>query len=454
VRITVHPGRVVGGEAMVPGDKSIAHRWLILAATARSGSVLRDLPVALDVRSTARCLAQLSPSTRPSLEAWASGPSERAETDGFTWDGPGAGSTRSEVAVEAEGRQGLREPSSPLDCGNSGTTMRLLSGVLAAAPFRTVLTGDDSLRSRPMERVAGPLREMGADVRTAEGHAPVEIEGASLHGIRHTPSVPSAQVKGAVLLAGVAASGETTVAEPAVTRDHTERALAHLGAPVLIEPGRVTVSAFQHEGFEASVPGDVSSAAFLAAAAALTGAELVVHGVGLNPTRTRYLEVMRRMGVEIELRVCREELGEPVGDLVIGPCTGLTGTTVEERELPLVIDEVPVLAALAAHAVGETRFTRAGELRVKESDRLTGIAQAIRSLGGQAGVEGEDLIVAGGGLAGGAASSGGDHRMAMAAAVAALAASGDSVIESMEAADVSFPGFIGTLRALGAGLGG
>jgi 3-phosphoshikimate 1-carboxyvinyltransferase len=223
---------------------------------------------------------------------------------------------------------------------------------------------------------------------------------------------------------------------------------------VLIEPGRVTVSAFQHEGFEASVPGDVSSAAFLVAAAALTGAELVVHGVGLNPSRTRYLEVMRRMGVETELRVTTEELGEPVGDLVVGPCTGLTGTTVEERELPLVIDEVPVLAALAAHAVGETRFTRAGELRVKESDRLTGIAQAIRSLGGQAGVEGEDLIVAGGGLAGGAAGSGGDHRMAMAAAVAALAASGDSVIEGMEAADVSFPGFVGTLRALGAGLEG
>jgi 3-phosphoshikimate 1-carboxyvinyltransferase len=454
VRIRVHPGRAVGGEAAVPGDKSIAHRWLILAATARGRSALSDLPVALDVRSTACCLAQVSPPARPSLEAWASRASERAETDGFTWDGNGAGSARSEVVVEAEGRSALREPSSSLDCGNSGTTMRLLLGVLAGAPFGAVLTGDDSLRSRPMERVAAPLREMGAGVRTADGHAPVEIAGGSLHGIRHAPSVPSAQVKGAVLLAGIAASGETTVVESATTRDHTERALAHLGAPVRVERERITVSAFQHEGFEGSVPGDVSSAAFLVAAAALTGAGLVVRGVGLNPSRTHYLDVMRRMGVRIELRLATEELGEPVGDLVVGPCTGLTGTTVEERELPLVIDEVPVLAALAAHAIGETRFARAGELRVKESDRLSGIAEAVRSLGGQAGVGGDDLIVAGGGLAGGSVDPRGDHRMAMAAAVAALAASGDCVIEGMEAAEVSFPGFSGMLRALGAGLEG
>lgn len=454
MRISVHPGVRVGGEATVPGDKSIAHRWLILATTARGKSVLHDLPVGVDVRSIARCLARLSPSAQLSLERWGSRASQAPETDRFTWDGLGLGRRRSEVRVEAEGRSRLREPSSPLDCGNSGTTMRLLCGVLAAAPFPAVLTGDQSLRSRPMERVAVPLREMGAGVRTVEGHAPVEIEGGRLHGIRHVSSVPSAQVKGAVLLAGVAASGETTVVESAATRDHTERALLHLGAPVRIGQGRISVSSFQHGGFEASVPGDVSSAAFLAAAAALTGAELVVRGVGLNPSRTRYLEVMRRMGVESEFRIAGEELGEPVGDLLIGPCAGLTGTTVEERELPLVVDEVPVLAALAAHARDETRFLGAGELRVKESDRLTGIAEAIRSLGGRADVDGDDMIVAGGGLTGGRVSSRGDHRMAMAAGVAALAASGDSVIEGMEAADVSFPGFVGTLRSLGAGLEG
>jgi 3-phosphoshikimate 1-carboxyvinyltransferase len=360
------------------------------------------------------------------------------------------GPSKSEVRVEGEGRHGLAEPGDALDCGNSGTTLRLLSGVVAAAPFRTVLTGDASLASRPMERVANPLREMGASVRTTDGHAPVDIEGARLRGIRHRPAVASAQVKGAVLLAGLAAAGETTVEEPATTRDHTERALAYLGAPVRTEPGRVSVSAFQHDGFGAAVPGDVSSAAFLVAAAALTGGELVVHGVGLNPTRTRYLDVMARMGIRTERHQTGEHLGEPLGDLVVLPCSGVTGTAVEGAELPLVIDEVPVLAAVAAHAVGETWFVGAGELRVKESDRLAGLAAGIRSLGGHAGVEGDDLVVAGGGLGGGEVSSGGDHRMAMAMAVAALAADGPSVIGGMEAAEVSFPRFVPLLRALGA----
>jgi len=333
--------------------------------------------------------------------------------------------------------------------------MRLLCGVLAAAPFASVLTGDESLRSRPMERVAEPLRAMGAVVETSGGRPPIVVEGRPLRGIRHEPSVPSAQVKSAVLLAGLAAEGETTVIEPVPTRDHTERALAALGAPVRPdEAGGVTVSAFQHDGFEAAVPGDVSSAAFLVAAAALTGGELVVRNVGLNPTRTHFLDVMERMGIEAEQRVAREELGEPVGDLVIARCDGLSGVTVEGSELPLVIDEVPVLAALAAHASGESWFLGAGELRVKESDRLNGTANAIRGLGGGAGVEGEDLFVGGGGLAGGRADARGDHRMAMASAVAALAARAECEIEGMESAAVSFPGFAQTLAALGARIEG
>ncbi|HEY7513111.1 MAG TPA: hypothetical protein VIC87_01470, partial [Vicinamibacteria bacterium] len=202
VRVTVSAGSSIRGDVAVPGDKSIAHRWLILAATARGSSVLRDLPVSLDARSTARCLASVCAPARPPLEAWASGTADREETDRFTWDGRETGRPKSEVRVEGEGRRGLAEPAGALDCGNSGTTLRLLSGVVAAAPFRTVLTGDESLASRPMERVAGPLREMGASVRTTDGHAPVEIEGARLRGIRHRPAVASAQVKGAVLLAG------------------------------------------------------------------------------------------------------------------------------------------------------------------------------------------------------------------------------------------------------------
>jgi 3-phosphoshikimate 1-carboxyvinyltransferase len=262
--------------------------------------------------------------------------------------------------------------------------------------------------------------------------------------------VPSAQVKGAVLLAGTAAEGETVVEEPAPTRDHTERALAALGGPVRVADGEVGVSRFQHEGFSATVPGDLSSAAFLVAAAALSGRPLIVVDVGLNPSRVHVLEVLRRMGVRTRAETGAQQLREPVGVLEVEPCEGLRGTTVAASELPLVIDEVPVLALLAAHAREETRFVGAGELRVKESDRLGGVAEAIRSLGGAAAVDGDDLVVAGGGLEGGTASSGGDHRRAMALAVGALGARRPVSIDGMEAADVSFPGFLATLASLGA----
>lgn len=333
--------------------------------------------------------------------------------------------------------------------------MRLLAGVLAPCPFETVLTGDESLRARPMERIADPLRRMGAAVETAEGCPPISVRGAKLHGIRHAPTVPSAQVKGAVLLAGLAADGTTTVVEPVPTRDHTERALAHLGAPVRVtEDGEVSLDAFRHEGFSARVPGDVSSAAFLVAAAALTGGGLTLERVGLNRSRTAFLAVMERMGVRTRTRVDDTELGEPVGRLEVLSCRGLRGTTVDPSELPLVIDEVPVLTALAAHADGDTRFLGASELRVKESDRLGGLARAVRALGGHAAAETDDLVVAGGGLDGGRVDPGGDHRMIMALCVAGLAARSAVEVEGVEAADVSFPGFVETLRALGARIGG
>jgi 3-phosphoshikimate 1-carboxyvinyltransferase len=328
--------------------------------------------------------------------------------------------------------------------------MRLVAGVLASCPFASRLTGDESLSARPMERVAQPLRRMGASVETTDGHAPMVIEGGPLLGIAHACAVPSAQVKSAVLLAGLAAEGETSVEEPAQTRDHTERALEHLGASVRFDGRRVTIEQFAHGGFAASVPGDVSSAAFLVAAAALSGRELTIPGVGLNPSRTHLLEVLHRMGVGTSIEVAGHELGEPIGVLEVQVCRGLVGTTITEDELPLLIDEVPVLAMLASHASGETWFLGAGELRVKESNRLGGVSDAIRALGGGAGVEGDDLVVAGGGLGGGRVSSGGDHRMAMALAVAALAARGPVTIEGMEAAEVSFPGFVGALAHLGA----
>ncbi len=456
MRVRIEPGGRVQGEAEVPGDKSIAHRWLILAATARGRSRVTGLPRSLDVLATARALAELSSArTRPPLDALASRPAGEAEGPGLTVDGSvGSGRSAGEVVVEAEGRDALVPPIGPLDCGNSGTTMRLLAGILAAAPFSSVLTGDDSLSGRPMERVAVPLREMGATVETTDGHSPLEVHGSVLRGIRYEVPVPSAQVKGSVLLAGVAAEGETEVVEAVQTRDHTERALETLGASVRHLERGVGVSRFQHGGFEAAVPGDISAAAFLLVAGALTGGTVNVTRVGLNPSRTRFLAVLARMGVRIDERVMGAQLGEPVGELALRSVGDLTGTDVSATELPLVIDEVPVLAAIAAHAAGETRFRGGGELAAKESDRLAGLAQVIRDLGGEAKVEGDDLIVSGGGLPGGSVDAHRDHRMAMAAAVACLRAGSPCEIEGMEWAAVSFPGFVPLLRALGAQIEG
>jgi 3-phosphoshikimate 1-carboxyvinyltransferase len=403
------------------------------------------------VRSTAACLALVSERGRPALEAWVRNGSAATEGHGSTWNDDASDGPSTALEVEGEGRSALTEPGAALDCGNSGTTMRLFAGMLAAAPFRSVLVGDASLSTRPMERVAAPLREMGATVTTAAGHAPLEIAGGPLYGISCTLPIPTAQVKGAVLLAGIAAEGETVVIERAATRDHTERALAALGAPVSVDGTTITLQGvYQHDAFAATVPGDVSSAAFLVAAASLTGSELTVRGVGLNPSRLHFLRVLERMGVRVDIRPTGEELGEPVGDLWVAPGAELRATQVAASELPLVIDEVPVLALMATHARGETRFMGAAELRAKESDRLTGVADGVRALGGHVDVEGDDLVMPGLGLRGGVADSRGDHRLAMAFAVAALAADAPSEIEGIEAADVSFPGFVETLRALGA----
>jgi 3-phosphoshikimate 1-carboxyvinyltransferase len=354
------------------------------------------------------------------------------------------------LTLEGDGRNALRQPEGGLDCGNSGTTMRLLAGLAAGLPFRTELTGDESLRSRPMDRVAEPLGMMGARIVTDRGHAPLVVRGGRLRGIRYALPVPSAQVKGAILLAALSAEGETTVVEPASTRDHTERALLALGAPVRSSDGEVTVGAFQLGGFEARVPGDPSSAAFLLGAAAVCDSPIRLRDVGLNPTRTRFVDVLARMGLGAEIVETDSWVGEPVGNLEAARRGDLVAVTVESPELPLVIDEVPVLAAVAAHAIGESRFEGAGELRVKETDRLTGMADGLRALGGEAWVDGDALVVAGGGLTGGRADARSDHRLAMALAVAALGATGPCEITGAEWVDVSFPGFGHLLKTLGA----
>jgi len=452
MRIRVTPGGRLQGAVRVDGDKSIAHRWLILASTASSPSRLTGLPSSLDVRSTASCLAELTVKARPALDLWARNASSWVEGGGSTWNDTTAVVSNGTLEVEGEGRAGLVQPGRHLDCGNSGTSMRLLTGLLAPAPFTATLIGDRSLSARPMERVAAPLRRMGATVQTTDGHPPVVVTGGALLGIEHRMEVPSAQVKGALLLAGVGASGETFVVEPATTRDHTERALGALGAPVRREGLRVGIARFQHEGFDVAVPGDPSSAAFVIAGAALTGSQASVEGVGLNPTRLQFLQVLSRMGVETDTSVESEQLGEPVGSIHLASTAALSSTTVRADELPLVIDEIPVLAMLGAHAPGETRFLGASELRVKESDRLTALVRGIRALGGHAAAEADDLVVAGGGLRGGVASSGGDHRLAMAFAVGSLAADRPSEVEGVEAAAVSFPGFVEVLRSMGAAI--
>ena len=455
MRARISPGAVVGGRAAVPGDKSIGHRWLMLAATAEGRSRLSNLPLSLDVASTARCLAEVAVKARPPLDGWARNVARSAERHGFTWDvslrDPRVGTRDAVVEVEGDGRLGLRSPAGDLDCGNSGTTIRLLSGVLAPLAGETfVLTGDASLRARPMERVAEPLSAMGASIETTNGCAPLRIRAGELRGVEYALPVPSAQVKSAVLLAATAAEGRTVVIERVPTRDHTERALAALDAPIRVSDGRIEVSAFGHRGFDGTVPGDPSSAAFLLAAAALTGGRLLVDDVGVNASRTAFVEVMRRMGIDVAVRALVERVGEPVGELEVVGTGPIVGTTVEPGELPLLIDEVPVLAAIAAHARGETRFAGAAELRAKESDRLATVVSLVRELGGDAGAQGDDLVVAGGGLRGGRTSSNGDHRIAMAAAVAALAADGPSEVDGIDDSAVSFPGFAGALAALGA----
>ena len=423
----VRPARALRGALEVPPDKSISHRYALLAALADGVTSIERYSTGADCLSTLACLESLG--IEVAREPAAEG-----------------------LRVRIAGGAGhFRAPRGDVDCGNSGTTMRLLAGLVAACPFESVLSGDASLSSRPMERIAEPLRAMGADVRTSDGHPPISIRGGRLVGATVEPFVPSAQVKGAVLLAGLAAEGTTTVVEMAGTRDHTERALRALGAPVGVDRAEVTLHGpFQHGGLDGTVPGDPSAAAFLLAAAALTGGGVSILDVGVNPTRLGYLEVLSRMGLEVEVQVEAEEIGEPRGTLTSRAVEVVAPVVVSAEEMPSVIDEVPVLAALAVHADGESRFEGGRELRVKESDRLAALERGLRSLGGSIRVEGDDLVVEGGGLAGGTVVPPDDHRIVMSLVVASLAARGPSAVEGIEAAAVSFPGFVPALTALGA----
>jgi 3-phosphoshikimate 1-carboxyvinyltransferase len=405
---TIRPARRLRGTIAVPGDKSISHRAAILNALAGGEAVVHNFLPGDDCRSTLRVLQALGVDCA------------LVERD----DAP-------MLRVRGGGLHGLREPGDVLDCGNSGTTMRLLAGVLAGQPFHAVLTGDASLRTRPMARVTRPLAEMGARIDGREGGrlAPLAVRGGGLRGIHYRPPEPSAQVKSAVLLAGLYAEGETVVEEAAPTRDHTERMLAAMGARIAGEGGAVRLTpGVALAPLSMRVPNDISAAAFwMVAAAAHPDAEVRLTGVGLNPTRT---------GIEEERIVG----GEPVGDVVVRS-SRLRGIEVAGDLVPRLIDEVPALAVAAACADGETIVRDAKELRVKESDRIATVAAELRRLGARVEERDDGMTIEGGTLAGGAVASHGDHRLAMALAAAGLVARGPTRLSDAGAVTISYPDF-------------
>lgn len=409
------------GDVRPPGDKSISHRALILAALAEGESRIAGLNPGADVAATTDVLAAL-------------GTDIEREDD---------------VVRVRGGDRAFVAPGRDLWCANSGTTMRLMSGVLAGQPFRSRLAGDPSLSARPMERVAEPLRRMGARVETVGGHAPVTIDGGALRAIEHRTPVASAQIKSAVLLAGLCASGETRVTEPALSRDHTERMLARMGAPIRRSGLTVSIRAARLEPIDIRVPGDPSAAAFYVCAALLVpGSRIRIRWVGANPTRTGYLAVLGRMGARIARHEAGDAAGEPVEDLEVSSAT-LRGTVIAADEIPSLIDEVPILAIAAACAETATEFFGASELRVKETDRLSALAAGLRILGVEVDERPDGLRVAGGGFRrGGRVDARGDHRIAMSFGVAALCAPGPVEIEGSESASVSDPGFGETLARL------
>ena len=432
------------GEVRLPGDKSISHRALIMAALAEGESRIHGAGDGADVRSTAGIIGALGASV------------ERVGDDGRNVD----------YRVISPGADGLREPAEALDCGNSGTSLRLVAGMIAGLPTQAVLDGDDSLRRRPVARIIEPLRSMGAvlQARDDDSHPPLTVVGATpLRPIDYRTPVPSAQVKSAILLAGLRAEGRTTVREAVATRDHTERMLRARGIPVERLDGSDAV-AWTVEGgrtvraIEERVPGDVSAAAFwLVAGAIHEDAELTIRDVGVNPTRRAVIDILRSMGAQIEERPSAgaagagaEDVGEPRADLTVRS-SELRAIELGPAEVAAAIDEIPILCLAATQARGTTVIRGAAELRHKESDRIAGIAAGLDALGARVDIEGDDLRIHGGTrLRGAPTDSHDDHRLAMTFAIAGLIADGETSVGRPASAGISYPGFFGELERIGA----
>jgi 3-phosphoshikimate 1-carboxyvinyltransferase len=428
VKLTVRPAGPVRGSVRAPGDKSISHRAALLAAVAEGRSRIEGFLQCEDCLHTADALRALG-----------------AHVDPIGTD---------TLEVHGGGLASLRRPSGPLEMGNSGTGMRLLMGLVAGRPFHVTFTGDDSLSRRPMDRIAEPLRLMGADVE-GQGERltpPVTVSGGSLRGITYETPMASAQVKSAVLLAGLSAEGETTVIEPAASRDHTERMLAAMGAQIEVDGLRVTLTpGAPLQATSMQVPADISSAAFLLGAALIAeGSDVLALDVLLNPTRTGLLEALEQMGAQIEIGETREIAGEPVGS-VRAQFGALQAAEIGGDLIPRLIDEVPLLTVLATQAEGTTVIRDAQELRVKESDRLSAMAETLAAMGADVAERADGLEIIGPTpLHGAEVDSLGDHRVAMSAAVAGLVADGETIITGAECIATSYPTFVRDLQGLGA----
>ena len=414
----------IQGKIKVPGDKSISHRAIMLASISEGKSVIDGFLFGEDCLSTVSCFRKL---------------------------GISISINEGQIEVEGKGLYGLREPEDILDAGNSGTTMRLMTGILAGQSFLSIITGDDSLRKRPMERIALPLRKMGASINGRKGGklAPVVIEGKNLKGIEYILPVSSAQIKSAVLLAGLYADGETTVEEDVQSRDHTEKMLEFFGAKITKDNNRITVSPSVLKAQNITVPGDISSAAFfMAAAAAIPGSYLIIEGVGINQTRSGIIDVLTEMGAKIHIENIRYSGGEEIGDIHVEG-VNLKGVNISKEIIPRLIDEIPVLAVIAAKAEGITRITGAEELKVKETNRISTMVSEMKKVG----IEVNELpdgmeIIGGSKINGGTVESHGDHRVAMAMAICGLLAEEPIKVLGNECIDISFPDFENILKSV------
>jgi 3-phosphoshikimate 1-carboxyvinyltransferase len=425
----IEPVPALEGHVAVPGDKSISHRAVLIGAICEGETRVTGFGRSADTESTIAAVRALGVTV------------DEHDVDTLTVHGVGLG--------------GLRAPDGAIDCGNAGTLVRLLAGILAGQAGKEFeLQGDESLSARPMDRIATPLARMGASVESAEGRLPIRIQGRLLHAIDYELPVASAQVKSCILLAGLFADGATTVVEPIPTRDHTERMLEHAGARVTRRPTSVTVEGAEQLRLPSvEVPGDISSAApFLVGAAIVPGSSVTAHGVGLNPRRAGILDVLERMGARIGIYNRRAIGGEPAGDVEVR-ASDLVGATIVAEEVPSLIDELPILAVAACHARGETVVRGAGELRAKESDRIEAVVEELRRIGGHIRGTRDGFRIRGvpARLRGGVVDSHGDHRLAMLGAIAGVASIEGVELRGADAAAVSFPGFFDVLEQIAPG---